>query len=364
MSLRRSILLIALLWFTAAGAVCATFATPRLQRMASALGMDCTGLSQGVHHNRQHMAHPLTVRVNGYDEVEHIGFQIFPDDVAQLSSLPIYDFLERHLLERLLFRPGTEDDFRLTHEHVTCVAGNWDTVLRLDGSEVFTEDHSDFRRYMATWSDEGGNALLSIQFDMDCQLILGCNAIELEQRFAQRLQRQNVRTGDAPQPHGFDDRLVCAAPMDTFLIAEISNSLHYSRAAVSEAWSLTDNADATRATLANLLMATSGMRDVPLHLTLDCYGYRKMNVETTLLALKQMCTADGCQFYFGIKDKRGNAEAYDALVVMVNRTAGYLHSFNASVPQGTLRGDDCAVTGRLTPYIPLHNVSGRFLKLQ
>ena len=103
------------------------YTTTRLQAMASLLplsGVDT--LSAGTYTHFSYQSHPLIVRVNVWNEVEHIGLQLFEEDTKTSTFFFIYDFLERYLLEWNLVK-GTDE------EYVAMVK----RYIRIDGRPLF-----------------------------------------------------------------------------------------------------------------------------------------------------------------------------------------------------------------------------------
>lgn len=142
------------------------YATARLQAMASLLslpGIDT--LCAGTHTHFFYKSHPLTIRVNVWNEVEHIGLRLFNEEAKTGSSLSVYDFLERYLLERNLVK-GTDAEIRLGFDNITCETGSFTDALRLDGTETFNIVYQPFSGYRVSWS-KAEKELLALNFEAD-----------------------------------------------------------------------------------------------------------------------------------------------------------------------------------------------------
>lgn len=342
-------------WFLPVQAV--TFDTHRLQAMAQCLHLpQADTLQRGeVTTAYSHLKRPLRIVVNDQGAICHIGLQLFSEELRQQEPSPIYNFLERDLLERLLI--GYDEQFRhqLRHEHLVFIKGNARTVLTLNGTEEFLQERVDFRKYRTKWSREG-RVVFDLIFDMDIQLLSGCNALELEQRYLSRLRRFNPINITLPTNMPNDgDRWTGGG--DSLFIKEMSNTVYYERTAGS--WHLVDDDKRPTQTLANMLLSPAFERPVKLLLTVKRYTYEDEQLQMPYAAWLQMAVMEGCEPYFGIKYK--TAAHYEGTVILANRQEGYAHLLSMAVPQQALMPEAIVeVEGRLYLYIPLHNVASDY----
>ena len=157
-----------------------TFDTQRLERLAGYLNLQqLDTLSIGVTNTYIYKQHPLTIRKNLWGEIEHIGLLLFPQAYRNLKPLPVYDFLERYLLARLATPVGTEDAFRLQWSRVHFNVGSPATALKIDTTANFSPEYIDLHVYRIAW-EINGKTMLELSFTMDFQLLMGCDAVELE----------------------------------------------------------------------------------------------------------------------------------------------------------------------------------------
>lgn len=359
--MEKRLLILVLLLTVAKTAGAVSFATQRLASIAKCMtlqGLDT--LSAGTHESLYWLRkHPVCVRINRFDEVEHIGFRLFSEEVRKMTSSVVCDFLERDLLERNL--PSIDGAIKhdLMYEQVWFIEGNAQTPFSFDGTEAYAEDRIDYRKYRATWSKDG-RTLLRITLNMNYQMLTGCNAIELEQRFMTRLRRherhEHSPVIDSLPANGPDVYVVLG---DTFLIREMNNELLYEHDRTG--WHLADSLSRPTRALRNMLTSMESRKEPLLQLTLDKYGYETEQLQTAYKDWLQMCQDDGCTPYFGIKQK--TAEGYNGTVLMVNRQAGYLHMLSLSVDQQSMAdSSQPLIRGRLYVYIPLHNVADTFYR--
>ncbi len=214
-----------------------SFATTRLEAIASFLalpGLDTLTANRYTHYS--YRSHPLVVRVNTWGEEEQIGLQQFQKNMNEERDLPVYDFLERYLLERNLAE-NTEDTIRFGFDPVTFEAGSYTDALRIDGTERFSLNYLAHKAYQVCWEKEG-SPLLAMRFDMDYQLLSGCGTIELEQNYLRTLNRyQAEKDTTFSLKEGFPKQGKFHTKQGSvFLGAMIGSSLFYQKE--GQAWTL------------------------------------------------------------------------------------------------------------------------------
>ncbi len=336
----------------------ANFATKRLESIAKCLILPkIDTLQNRTSYNYSYRAKKLVVRANRYGEIEHIGLALFPQEMVELAPSPIYDFLERDLLERLIPNLDGELKHKLNSEHLSFMTGGPSTVLFFNGTELFREERVDLKRYRVTWT-RNGRVLLKISFDMDIEMLTGCNAIELEERFLRRLKRyRSTPLSDDMVAFPTSGRFYVARG-DSFLISEMRNDLFYER--VDSGWCLYDGTDNPSRSLPNMMLSTSFKGNPVLQMTLDKYGYETEHTTIPYKSLLGLSIEDGCLPYFGIKNRLDDG-TYTGTLMLVNRRGGYVHMLSATIPSGVLRNKgNGTISGRLYVYIPMHNVSDKF----
>ena len=358
------IMLLLLTGLVPVGAV--NYATKRLKSIAHCLNLPMIDtlkagdVSLGYTLNGRYK---LTVRANRYGEISHIGLYLFPREVREGALSPIYDFLERNLLERNL--PSLDGELRHQQqgEHVYFGVGSAHTPFSFNGTENFSEERVDLKRYRVTWT-QGNREVLKISFDMDYELLSGCNSIELEQLFIRRLQhfksqQDSVSAFDIRQfPQNTTSYV---AKGDSFLIAEMRNDLYFEHND-STGWQLSDHAESISKTLSNMMLSPEFHRQPELQLIVDKYGYAADTVSVSYRNLLQMCMEDGCTPYFGIKERKDDG-SYTGTLLLVNRKGSYVHMLSTAVPAATLTDTgNGKIIGRLYVYIPMHNVSDRYFQ--
>lgn len=342
----------------------ATFTTQRLERMAGYLRLEqLDTLPEGTTQHYAYRYHPLNIRKNRWGEIEHIGLLLFPQELRRVTPSPLYDFLERYLLARNATPATSEDAVKMGWDKVHFTTGSAATALKLDTSVVFSEERIDLHVYRVSFYVKD-KLMLEMSFDMDYQLLTGCDAVELEHNFIRNLGRYQA-IADYPQP-------AVSLPADGteytltgsyFMSPMVRNDIYYTRSSARQPWQLVSDAARPTKTLSNMMLAPGGNNQIPLVLTLDKYGYLTDSVTTDYRALQQFCMDEGCQPFYGLKGKKD--DVYQSAVFMVNRKGGYLHLLSIDVPDSVVKGNR-NVRGRVRfyAYIPLYNVNDKMLGVQ
>ena len=334
-----------------------TYSSARLWTIASRLelpGLDT--LSVGLHKHYFYRSHAIAVRINEWHEVEHIGLQLFAEQQKLKDSRVVYDFIERYLLECDLLK-GTEAMVHLNLDRVNFIHGNAEAVFDLRGDEKFILSCLDTKTYTAEWL-QGNETKLSFSFEMDFQLISGCNLIELEQLYLYRLNRFQAK----PKYEELDILLFPDSTTyyvkrgESFIIDKIRNDCYYRKE--GNEWNLIIDSNQPIRSIANIVQNSEAAKGYQLHLTLDRYGYRLSRDTVCFADWLEYCRSEGCRPYFGMKQKKGSN--YEGTVFMVNETCGYLHMLSLVFPSDALEDQKGVIVGRLFVYVPIHNVTENF----
>lgn len=354
--MNRSICLLAILAWSVAHIWATDYATPRQQAIATFLelnGLDT--LAAGEHTHYSYKAKPLSIRVNEWNEVEHIGFKLFNRDITQKSETVLYDFIERYMLEKVAAE-NTDHAIRLALDNVIFNAGTPNDVLRFSGDEEFSFSRESFKDYSIEWK-RNGKTILSVTFDMDYQLLTGCNAIQLEEVFLKRLTRFKAkeRTTIADIEEFPNDNYYIKQG-ESFLADAIRNDLYFQHK--EGKWELISGSKEAYKALSNTMLCSNTEGEYLLELQLDKYGYKESSCSVNLKALQQLCEEEGCTAYFGIKEKK--EDRYTGTLFMVNDQSGYAHMLSVQVPIDAINKKKGVLKGRLFVYIPLQTVTKKF----
>lgn len=338
-----------------------SFDTQRLERLAGYLSLQkLDTLPVGVTNTYYYKQHPLTIRKNQWGEIEHIGLLLFPQALRQLQPMPIYDFLERYLLARVATPSRSEDGIKMQWDKVHFNIGSAATALKLDTTAAFSNEYIDLHAYRVSWTFED-KKMLEISFDMNYQLMMGCDAVELEHRFIRHLNRF--------QPHAININKSRQLPIEgtEYTLADsyymspmVRNDIYYTRKSKKKTWTLVNDAARAIKTINNWMVATDSENELPLEVTVDKYGYEIDSLHTSYRVWQQLCMEEGCQPYYGLKNKKDGV--YAGTVFMVNRKGGYVHLLSINIPETIFKEKKTVQsTARMYAYIPLFNVNAQLL---
>ena len=333
------------------------FSTLKLKAIASSLslpGLDT--LSSGEHFHFSYKKRPLSVRVNRWNEIEHIGLKLFDSSVKDCRPLSVYDFIERYLLELDLTK-GTEQAIRLGSNRISFLVGDSDTVFELDGTEEFECSMKAFRTCHAEWKRRG-QTILEIDFDLDFQMLSGCDIIELEQNYLNKLKHYEALLPNDFHEFQFPPKAKYHIVQGTtFMLDVIRNDLYFKK---GETWSLISDTLRPIQSISNIMISRNVVGDYDLSIVFDLYGYKVEQMTIKLDDWLGLCEEEGCTAYFGLKEKQN--DSYTGTVFMVNENCGYIHMLSVKFPMETLRKKKGKIEGRMFVYVPLHNVSEGLFK--
>ena len=338
------------------------FATKRVKGMAEYLSLNqLDTLKPGICENYYYKGHPLIIRVNDWGEIEHVGLKLFSMSMRKVYPSPVYDFLERYLLEKNASPSDTEEGVKMQWDKVHFSIGSPSTALQLDSTAEFVDNHVDLKVYRVAWV-VNDKVVLQMSFDMDYQLMSGCTEIELERSFMKSLGRFESTQYISQRKVSFTkqgDEFIRKG--DFFITPLVRNELYYTRKKGN--WELVMSAKRPSQSVANIMLSANVDDSIKLHLIMDQYGYKKDTLMTTYRQFIQLCLKEGCTPYYGMKEKSN--DTYYGTVFLVNRQGGYLHLLSAAIPVDIIDAPQkVTIEGKLYTYIPLFNVSDKILNPQ
>lgn len=338
------------------------FATERLRGMADVMaleGLDTLAAAADYRSGYTYNGRPLHITTNPWGEVSHIGYRLFDPGLSIVQPSPVYNFLERYLLE-LDLPSDISRSLRLERDQVY-VQGSLNILASLDGTEEFVIDRRPYLKYRVYWTS-GGKELLSLSFNMECQLLMGCIIAEQEKNLVRDLRRTlpySVAMPDKPvrgELTKADDFYILHGR--NYMQDHIRNDLFFRKA--GERFVLVEDTEHPLQAISDILLTGQSTKDYKLDVCLDKYGYKTEGFTVTWKQWVAFCKEEGCEFFFGVKSRTD--EAIVGTFFAVNDQMGYNHMMNVTFPLSLLEGGDGQLAARLYAYIPLHNVSEKYFK--
>lgn len=315
-----------------------TFRTAELERLATVLSLDAEMLPEGYSHP---IANGLTLTIhkeNGI--VDHVGRQLFTDELRTKIHSPILDFLERYFL-LLKYPPQTMTaGMMMRDDEFFFLTGSPATIDKLSTNDSFSFSN-DQRHYEVAWR-RNGSVLLKVYFPVEYELISGENKIEAENNLMDDVQRTSFL--------GLSDqgRVLESA---TYLVNSFSNRLYM------EDGKPIINPRHPAESAANILLSIQAAGANDITITQVLYGFKKKIFTVPLQQWIAFCRHNACELYFGVKDISPQGDV-DATVLAVNEQENYNHVLSVHIPAQIFSHQHGTIEARLYPYIPTHNVAG------
>lgn len=338
-----------------------SFYTERLEVIARTVGVDVPdslGKQVVMEDFDTYNGRPLKLKVNQWGDVSHIGYKLFDETEGSYDSMiPFFNFIERYFLELDLQIDGRTPEERIHLDKVRCVSGNIAMCHKVTAQTTFSVRHIGRREYEIRWVLEKDT--LGLVVPADCQLIIGANAIELEHIF----ERDVSRIVPVPLVYDWNNEKLASSEKEelvlnagNYLSDEIRSDLYLQQK--KEKLELLLDVRKPVESIKNILLTGCFVRDIPLALTINRYGYKKTELSITLQQFVEYCRMEGCSMYVGIKTH--TEERITATVFALNDELGYNHVLAVAFPIGILSGKQSAVLGTSYVYIPLQNVTENF----
>lgn len=339
-----------------------------LQRMAKATALslpDSLGVMTDNDSTWQYKGRQLRVRTNALGDVSHIGYKIFHNQIVALyENQALFDFLERYFLELDLHLDGKTTQQRMDVDRVVVKEGSVSMMTRVKETDPLSINYTPRRLYTVTW--QVGGKPLTLSFPTDCQLMMGCNAIELENIFSRDVQRmpQCVDMGEALAPwaqvHEESSDQLKQKNYGSYLSQLIGSRIYLRMHDLQ--WQPDINPHSPVRSVCTLMLTGYSPQQLPLDLVIDRYGYRHEKLHVTLQQLLAYFRSEDSRVYIGIKEKTNNQ--LTGTLFVLNEKLGYNHVIPFTFPLSLLSGDISApLTAKVYAYIPLQNVTEKFFEI-
>jgi hypothetical protein len=314
------------------------FRTSELQRLATVLSLNTSLLPEGYSHPEA-KGLVLSVHLNG-NTIDHIGLQIFADDIRLIGDSPIFDFLERYFLQ-LKYPPTVKTaTHMLRDDSFRFVTGSIATIDQL----LITDDFSfqyDNHHYTAVWKRDGQD-LLTVSFPVEYELISGENKIEAEENLMTDIMKASVKD----QPDNIQQN-------SSYISDDFTNRLYFQKG------QLVFNNRHLAETSANMMLSTNTKGNFSLNMAQISYGFKKKVFQVPLRQWISFCQKTGCELYFGV-DNIDAKSGVSAVVLAVNKAENYNHVLTVTIPTELFDSCQGVIEARLYPYVPMHNVKNMF----
>ncbi len=322
------------------------FRTAELGRLASALSLNTSALPEGYSHP---MASQLRLTVHVSDKtIDHIGLQLFSDEMRTNSPSPVFNFLERYFLQ-LRYPPQVKTaENMMRDDQFVFTKGSMATVNDILPTDDFSFSR-DNRHYMATWSRDG-QTFLSVKFPVEYELMSGESKIEAEDNLQEDIIGTELNIGTVPVTAKVSSE-------STYISKYFSNRLYTANGKLiaSEKHPLE--------TAANMMLSQEAASKYDIAITQVSYGFKKTTFLVPLQQWITFCQAHGCRLFFGVEEVSDQGDV-TAIVLAVNEAENYNHVMTVTIPSHCIAAEKGEINARLYPYVPTHNVLNMFAPYQ
>lgn len=216
--------------------------------------------------------------------------------------------------------------------------------------------------YTASWQKDGRDYVVC-SFPANIGLLTFSSKIDLEKKLIRRLEALESVKDSVSRPRSPLSGLKKISYSDFYVTDKgyyvtprLKHQIVYSEAN-GEGIMMFEPQKYSIETLSNMILSGFSPNELAVHTTVSQYGYKESQHDVSYSALHRFLTEDGCVPYWGIDKFDG--DVVDGVCIWINRSGGYAHVMNISMPIDALYKDSKADI-RLHCYIRLDNVKSLF----
>ena len=297
------------------------------------------------------------LRIDDEGKISHLGIPILNREMAVEHPSPVYDFVERYLLQLSLL-PVNERARYLKDDKVTL---DFSKAIKINRSTSFSMT-TDEKGFSLVWGD-GKQEICRMNFPKDVQLIYGKNKIEIERDFLKGLNLlpENMEMSHMENPTDetvslSSDSAYYIHKGNNYILKEINSDTYFVRDEKSRLIPLYDMKYPSE-TISNLFNSLLKGKFV-LNITQRMYGKGMSQYAVSHEKLYAYCVRTGCQPYVGIEAMDENS--VKAVVVYENDLYGYNHLLYVDVDLKVLQAGKGLIAAEIYCYIPTYNLKSLF----
>lgn len=308
-----------------------------------------------------------------FGRVGFIGLHLFNEEARKSYASPVYDFMERYLLELLLLSEEErqvklrEDKVEVQLNGIAYEKGMrrlTDFVLFVDERSLFALQ-ADSAGYRAGWQVSVGS--VALVFPKQYELIFGSDKAEMEKELMEELARvEPVRTvWDTLKPEELQPAVregYYIRRGTSYLIPDLQTDTYYKLIDDGRCVLLFEK-ELPGESLANLFQeGFYGNRRVTMRIKHHCYGNRVTEFQVDVQNWVEYCRAQKCHIYFG-PETLSDTEI-SGTVVVVNPDLGYNHILYFRCATDIFDRKRPMMDVDLYTYVPTHNIKDLFYDYQ
>ena len=283
---------------------------------------------------------------------------LFPNEVKAMGSPSVYDFLERYLYEVNKSKRGYDFYQKMADDKVMVREGSFANISKLSPAIPYTLTRYEDKGYDVCWTDTTGHVLLSMQFPIQFELLLGKKKEELEEEFKVELSAYPVEfTAATPDSmlSPIKDEPEVYQPVSTahYYLKSLNTATYFERqdGQVKPLY----RADSKWHSAANLFQGViEYAENYTLHIEQTLYGFRSQSFTVKLSQWLNYCKEQRLTVYFGIEEER--MDGLKALLIAQNQDLGYNHMLSIILPDNFVEKSDAVLKATANTYIRTDNV--------
>ena len=340
------------------------YRTRKLAEMARKLSIaqSIDTLRAGIHCGLfSYNGNSLTI-VKRAGKVENIGFSVFPKELRLEQPSPVYDFIERYVLDVMLncHRPD-EVSNRLKLDRVTFEKGNLAMLPTLfaDSTLSFGITNHTERAYSVEWS-RGEDVVCRIFFPSNYELLRGSFMLENEERLRHDIMSHTSHSDSVVPPDAqalVEKDGVYVLDKGVNSIRSMRNQRFYSKAkGAAGTFVLVCSSRFPVESVANLFTGNDIANDFNVEIRQLKYNFKKDTYNVKLSQLVGFCLDEGCRPYFGVVGYNEASGDIDAVVEMRNHQQAYEHLMRVRMNVKDLDTRKGNIKVSLTGYVMTHDI--------
>ena len=292
---------------------------------------------------------------------------LFTDTLKQVISPTVCNFLERYLYQASQSKRGYDFYQHMADDKVIIRGGSLDNIKRLSQDALFEINRYEDKGYEVGWKDVDGNMLLSLQFPINYELLLGMPKVEIEKTMKEQLKACADTTAKAPSDSLFEKisgDLYSSQPVEHYYVESLNTAKYYLNL-LSCSINLEGKVDLIPMPLfdedhkaysaANLFHGIISVANhYRIHIDQNLYGFQKESYIVPLNKWLNYCLENKFKVYCGVEEER--IDGVKLLVIAKNADLGYCHMMTVILPSEFVANQNTVLRATLNAYIPLDNL--------
>lgn len=287
---------------------------------------------------------------------------LFSDEMKTMTSPVVFDFLERYLYEVSQSKRGYDFYRRMADDKVVVREGSLDNIAKLSPAIPFTMTRYEDKGYSACWADTTGVTLLSIQFPIQFELLLGKTKEELEKAFKEELQKYSPdytpTTPDSTlEPVDSILGLLRPATVTHYYVESLNTATYYQKGKGVPTPVFTPD-DKWHSAINLLQGVVDSCQYYMLHVEQTLYGFQTQSFNIELTKWLNYCSKNRMEIFIGIEEER--RDGLKALLIARDKDLGYNHMLSIILPDNFVEKRDVVLKATANTYIRTDNVDDMY----